>query len=59
MTDAGASALDTSPLCVRPLLGSGFRSPIGDQLVSQAHPGRYVSKHAPRPLSGSAVPLSS
>ena len=59
MTDAGASAFGTSPLCVRALLGSGFRSPISDQLVSQANPGRYMGKHAPRPLGRCAALLSS
>ena len=58
MTDAGASALGTSLLGVRPLLGLGFRPPVSDQLVGQAHPGRKMGKHAPRPLSGSTALLS-
>jgi hypothetical protein len=56
MTDAGASPFGT--LLLGPLLGAGFRSPLGDQLISQAHVRRKMGKHAPRPLSGCAAPLS-
>lgn len=55
MTDAGASPFGTLLLC--PLLGAGFRSPLGDQLVSQANAGGKMGKHAPRPL-GSCTTLS-
>jgi hypothetical protein len=48
MIDAGASAFGTLPL--GPLLGSGFRPPLGDQLVGQAHARSKMGKQAPRPL---------
>jgi len=43
----------TSPLGVRPLLGLGFRPPVTDQLIGQAHPGREWA-NIPRVRSAAA-----
>lgn len=52
MIDAGASAFGTLPL--GPLLAAGFCSPLGDQLVSQAHARRKMGKPLPRVSSAAA-----